>query len=158
MSSSSRKLPEPESVSLPEHSGFQIHQKERQKSRNLKSINHLKLEATLHRWIVLNRNIKVWKQEKPSLRYVAIEWVLFSGSIAFLWRNSSSSLFWSLIDLWGIWGNEWARTFVLLSPTLVRSFCYLLSLVDFDPLGVSWTLFSSSFTFVGIIFIIFQVL
>jgi hypothetical protein len=102
-------------------------------------------------------------------RHVAIEWVLFLGSIAFLWRNNSSSLFWSLIDLWGIlfyslidlwgiWGNEWARTFVLLSPTLVRLFCYLLSLVDFDPLGVSWTLFSSSFTFVGIIFIIFQVL
>ena len=33
---------------------------------------------------------------------VAIEWVLFLGSIAFLWRNNSSSLFWGLIDLWGI--------------------------------------------------------
>jgi hypothetical protein len=116
---------------------------------------------------------------------VAIEWVLFLGSIAFLWRNNSSSLFWSLIDLWGIlfwslidlwgilfwslidlwgilfyslidlwgiWGNEWARTFVLQSPSHMRLFYYLLSLVDFDPLGVSWTLFSSSFTFVGIIF------
>ncbi len=41
------------------------------------------------------------KYEKNDI-YVAIEWVLFSGSIAFLWRNNSSSLFRNLIDLWGI--------------------------------------------------------
>ena len=51
------------------------------------------------------------------------------------YRLMGYSFLWSLIDLWGIWGNEWARTFVLLSPTLVRLSCYLLSLVDFDPFG-----------------------